>query len=129
MKTKVMALAVLAVLGTTACASAAGRTSMNQPAPKSNAPVQVTVRNNNEHAVDVYAMVNGTYKQMLKVPPMETRNMNLPPEANTSNGVRLKVNALGSGQTYSTQAILVTPGQGIDLTVGSAVKASSWAVD
>ncbi|MEJ2677887.1 MAG: hypothetical protein P8174_02300 [Gemmatimonadota bacterium] len=129
MRTKMVALAALAVLGTTACASAGGQAAMRGPAPKSNAPVQLTVRNDNEHAVDVFAMVKGTYEQMLRVPPMETRNMSLPPKANMENGVRLKVTAVGSGETYSTNAILLNPGQGIDLTVASSVNASSWAVD
>jgi hypothetical protein len=126
MKTKVMALAVLAVLGTTACASAAGQTAMNEPVPQSKVPVQVRVRNNKDDNVDVYAMVNGTYKHIMTVPAMETRQAQVNA---TARGVRLLVDPVGSNDAFLTNTILVNAGQGIDLTVASSLQRSSWAVD
>ncbi|HKJ92339.1 MAG TPA: hypothetical protein VJ957_04180 [Longimicrobiales bacterium] len=128
MRSTMMVLAAMAMVGTTACASA-GRTAMQQPGPKSNAAVPLTVRNDNGHDVNVYAMVNGTYRQVMEVPAMETRKLDLPRAADTANGLQLKVETEGSDQTYSTNAILVAPGDGIDLTVAKSVTKSSWAVD
>lgn len=127
MRTKAMALALLAVVGTTACASAAGRTAMNSPAPKSKAMVQVRVRNNKDDTVDVYALVNGTYKHLMTVPAMETRQA--PVDAGTASGVRLLVDPVGSNNAYFTSAILAKPGQGIDVTVATSLQQSSWAID
>lgn len=127
MKTKAMALAVLAVLGTAAYASATTPKAMNQLSPKPNTQVQVRVRNNKDDDVNVYALVDGTYKHIMKVPAMETRKVEVNTDA--AAGLRLLVDPEGSNNAYFTNTILVKPGQGIDLTVATALQRSSWAVD
>ncbi|MEJ2678599.1 MAG: hypothetical protein P8174_05915 [Gemmatimonadota bacterium] len=129
MRATAMALAALAVLGTTACTPAMGATAMNQPTPRAAkvVPVKVTVRNNKDDAVNVYALVNGTYKHIMTVPAMETFNMNV--QANTAVGLRLLVDPVGSTNAFFTNKILVEQGQGIDITVAKSLQQSTWAVD
>lgn len=129
MKTNMVALAVVAVLGTTACASAGGQVAMNTPEPHSNTPVQVKVRNNNEDNVNVYALVDGTYRRVAAVPAMETREVELPAGANVAHGVRLLVDPVGSSNAFFTNRIIVSPGQMIDLRVANTLRGSTWSVD
>lgn len=129
MRATAMALAALAVLGTTACTPAMAPNAMNQPTPRvaKVVPVKVTVRNNKDDAVNVYALVNGTYKHIMTVPAMETFNANV--QANTAVGMRLLVDPVGSTNAFFTSNILIEPGQGIDITVATSLQQSSWAVD
>jgi NH3-dependent NAD+ synthetase len=129
MRATAMALAAVAMLATTACTPAMGPTAMNQPTPRPAKAVQVkvTVRNNKDDAVNVYALVNGTYKHIMTVPAMETFNTNV--QANTAVGLRLLVDPVGSNNAFFTNRILVGPGQGIDITVATSLQQSSWAVD
>lgn len=129
MKSMTMALAVIAALGTTACASTGGQAALQPAVANPDAPVQVNVRNNNEKNVDVYALVGGNYQHVVTVPAEETRKVNLPMAANLVDGVRLLVAQRGTSSAFFTDHIAVQPGQTITVLVSNSLGSSSWAVD
>jgi len=137
LKPKLMALALVAALGTTACASAVGQAEPNAPSPKQAPKASQTARaskvalhvtNNNFNDVDVYALVGGMYQRLTMVPGMDTANVQLPRDADLAQGVRLLVDPIGASSAYMTDEIVVTPGDEIHLTVASPLDLTNWSV-
>lgn len=139
LKPKLMGLAMVAVLGTTACATA-GQAGPNAPSPnqapkstqastQSQRPrVAVAVTNNNLNDVDVYALENGIYQHLAMVPSMDSVRVKLPSYAELTGGVRLLVSPIGGQYAFFTGEILVNPGDAIRLTVANPIDLTNWFV-
>ncbi len=118
------ALLVLALL----LAACVGRAPRSQPAPQEQ-PVTVLMLNRNWATVNVYAVRDGSWSRLGMVTTNASAQARLPSWAVTGAGsVRLKVEAIGSRETYVTDPILVAAGQQITLTVQPALRMTSWAV-
>jgi hypothetical protein len=143
LKPKLMALATVALLGTTACASATGAAAPKAPSPN-QAPktsqasqaskpsqrrnVAVNVTNNNFNDVDVYALEGGIYQRLAMVPSMDSVSVKLPGDAQITGGVRLLVDPIGGQSAFFTGEILVSPGDAIRLTVANPIDLTNWFV-
>ncbi len=115
---------VVALLLLTACV---GRAPEGRPAGEE--PVTVVTVNGNWATVNVYAVRDGSWSRLGTVATNEQSRSRLPGWAVTGAGtVRLKVEAIGSRETYVTDPILVAGGQRITLYVQPALGMTSWAV-
>jgi hypothetical protein len=139
LKPKFMGLALVALLGTTACATA-GQAGPAAPSPnqapkaaqtsnvQQNKNVAVDVTNNNFNDVDVYALEGGIYQRLAFVPSMDSVRVKLPTSAQLTGGVRLLVSPIGGQYAYFTGEILVSPGDAIRLTVTNPLDLTNWFV-
>ncbi|MEJ2677889.1 MAG: hypothetical protein P8174_02310 [Gemmatimonadota bacterium] len=139
LKPKLMGLAMVALLGTTACATG-GQAAPQEPSPNQapkasqtsktsqNANVAVSVTNNNLNDVDVYALEGGMYQRLAMVPSMDSVRVKLPEEAQMTGGVRLLVDPIGDPYSFFTGEILVSPGDNIRLTVANPLGLTNWFV-
>ncbi|MEJ2678598.1 MAG: hypothetical protein P8174_05910 [Gemmatimonadota bacterium] len=123
-----MALAVLALLGTMACASAGGRTGTAGPVPGEK-PIALTVKNQNFADVDVYAFLGDTVERLTTVRSMNTVQVELPGNATIDGNVQLRVDPIGGLNSFTTDPITVNPGETIHLTVAQSLPMSNWTVD
>ncbi|MEJ2678597.1 MAG: hypothetical protein P8174_05905 [Gemmatimonadota bacterium] len=139
LKPKLLGMALVALLGTTACATA-NQAGPGAPSPK-QAPkaaqtsnvqqkknVAVDVTNNNFNDVDVYALEGGVYQRLAFVPSMDSVRVKLPTSAQLTGGVRLLVSPIGGQYAYFTGEILVSPGDAIRLTVSNPLDLTNWFV-
>ncbi len=130
-KPRMLLLAVIAVLGTTACASAAGQagsSEQSRPVPRAK-PVLLTVTNQNFADVDVYAFIGDTPERLTMVRSMNTVRIPLPLNATVNGNVQLVVDPIGGFNNFTTDPITVNPGETIKLTVAPALTMSNWVVD
>ncbi len=108
-------------------AACVGRAPVGQPAPEE--PVSVVMVNRNWATVNVYAVRDGSWSRLGMVTTNRSERARLPEWAVTGAGmVRLKVEAIGSRESYLTDPILVAAGQQITLYVQPALRMTSWAV-
>ncbi len=115
------------VLLATALGACAGRAPQGQPAPVE--PVSVLMVNRNWATVNVYAVRDGSWSRLAMVSTNRSERARLPEWAVTGGGtVRLRVDAVGSRESYLTDPILVAAGQQITLYVQPALRMTSWAV-
>ncbi|MEJ2217754.1 MAG: hypothetical protein P8099_14185 [Gemmatimonadota bacterium] len=127
-----LVLAVLAVVGATACASARGQAGPAGPSPnrtRQQKPVLLTVTNQNFADVDVYAYVGDTRERLTMVRSMNTVRLPLPVNAIIDGNVQLVVDPIGGLNPFTTDPIVVNPGETIRLTVAQALPMSNWTVD
>lgn len=127
-----LVLAVLTVLGATACASAGGQVGTAGPSPDrapQQQPVLLTVTNQNFADVDVYAYVGDTPERLTMVRSMNTVRLALPVDAIVDGNVQLMVDPIGGLSNFTTDPIVVNPGETIRLTVAPALPMSNWTVD
>lgn len=139
LKPKLMGLALVALLGTTACATA-GQAGPQTPSPNQGPKatktaqtsrqnnVDVSVTNNNLNDVDVYALEGGLYQRLAMVPSMDSVRVKLPTAAQITGGVRLLVAPIGGQYSFFTGDILVSPGDNIRLTVANPLGLTNWFV-
>lgn len=131
-KPRLLALAVLAVLGTTACASAGSQAKAGTPNPDQapqEKPVLLSVNNQNFADVDVFAIVGQTPERLTMVRSMNTVQVALPLDATADGNVQLLVDPIGGFNNFTTEPITVNPGQTVRLTVAPALTMSNWTVD
>lgn len=127
-----MALAVLAVLGTTACASAGGRTGMagsNANAVPRQKPISLTISNQNFADMDVYVFVGDTPERLTTVRSLNTVRVTLPVNVAVHGDVQLLLDPIGGFNSFTTDPIVVNPGETIHLTVEQPLPMSNWTVD
>ncbi len=138
LKPKLMGLAMVALLGTTACATA-GQAAPGTPSPNEAPTAQaskvarrpqiaVEVTNNNFNDVNVYALEGGMYQRLAMVPSMDSVNVKLPSYADMTGGVRLLVSPIGGSYSFFTGQILVSPGDSIRLNVANPIGLTNWFV-
>mgnify|MGYP001187639441 FL=1 len=121
-------LAVLVLLTLGACAPVAGGES-GFPAPAASEDVHIRIQNNNWADVAVYVIRHGMRSRIGTVSSMSQEVFAVPrglvpPGAD----VQLLVDPIGSRITYTTEPILVSPGQTIDMNVENNLRLTNWAV-
>jgi len=105
----------------------AGRAPAGQPAPQE--AVKVVILNRNWATVNVFAVRDGSWARLGMIEMNGQERAQLPDWAVTGSGmVQLKVQAIGSRETYVTEPILASAGQEITLYVQPALRMTSWAV-
>lgn len=122
-----MRSAFVVVVLASALGACAGRAPQGQPAPLE--PVSVVMVNRNWATVNIYAVRDGSWSRLGMVTTNRSERARLPGWALTGAGtVRLKVEAVGSRESFLSEPILVAAGQQITLYVQPALRMTSWAV-
>jgi hypothetical protein len=118
----------LAALGALLSAvSGCGLFSSRDPSP-ARSEVSVEVENHNWSDITVYLMAGGLPQRLGMVAALRTASFVFPSQRlNTGSGVRLRALPV-AGQAYTTETILVQPGQAIFWTLESDLDASSLTV-
>lgn len=99
----------------------------SQPAPQP--PVTIVMENRNWATVNVFAVRDGSWARLGLIPTNGRESAVLPHWAMSGTGfVQLKVEAVGSRESYLTDPIMVTWGQQLVLYVQPAMRMTSWAV-
>ena len=116
----------LLVLPLAGCASRHGTTETTAPTP--NTPVDLEVENHNWSDVVIY-LVRGTQRQRLgMVNALSSTVFTFPYRRLGSSGdARLSAHAIGGGG-YTSESVLVQPGQTLKWTIESDLSRSSLAV-
>lgn len=125
-------LAMAAVLGMSACATAAGSAGNDTAALKAAAmkkQISLRVTNDNFADVDVYAYVQGTTERLTFVRSMNTEQVVVPGNALIDGQVQLVINPVGGLSSFTTDPIVVNPGETIKLTVAAALPMTNWTID
>ena len=110
-----------------ALSACAGRAPAGQPAPPE--PVSVLIENRNWATVNVFAVRDGSWSRLGVIQTNGKERARLPSWALSGTGlVRLKVETIGTRETYITDPILAASGQEITLYVQPALRMTSWMV-
>ena len=118
----VLALAVLAS-STPGC----GALSSKNPSP-AESEVSVEVENHNWSDITIYLMAGGLPQRLGMVTALRTATLVFPSHRlNTGSGVRLRALPV-AGKSYTTETILVLPGQTITWTLENDLDHSSLTV-
>jgi hypothetical protein len=121
-------LAGVAVLLTaTGCGLFSSRTSSSSPSPARN-EISVAVESHNWSDITVYLMAGGLPQRLGMVNALSRATFDFPSQRlNTSAGVRLRALPV-AGRAFTTETILVLPGQVITWTLENRLDASSFSV-
>lgn len=94
-----------------------------------NGETVVRVKNHNWSDITVYAVRLGMRFRLGMVTSMSEQTFAVPSSLlNGQSDFRILADPIGSSHTYLTDAILVSPGQMIDLTLENNINLSSYAV-
>lgn len=123
---KTTRLAVMvAVVGAAACATRAARSSGiagGEPAPV------ITVRNDNWLDVAVY-LVRGTSRLRIgTVSSTTSRTFRIPLEGIGTTPLQVLADPIGENRQYVTDPVVLSPGQRLEVKVGSPLSFSSFAI-
>ena len=110
------------MIGTGACAT---HHASAAPAPER---VAVTVKNSNWMDMDVFAVRGGTRARVGSVTGLTTATFRVPANFAPDGVLQLMVDPVGSDGAYVTDKIVVAPGQRVELTIGSVLRMSTFAV-
>jgi hypothetical protein len=122
-----LVIAIAAAIGVGACSSAGSGPSVG-PTPAEESTT-VEVRNYNWSDMVVYAVHGGMRHRLGMVTSMTTQELTLPRWlVQPGREVRLATDPIGSTATFTTEPILVAPGQRIEFTVQNHLSISSYAV-
>ena len=110
------------MIGTGACATHHGS---GAPAPER---VAVTVKNTNWMDMDVFAVRGGTRARVGSVTGLTTATLHVPTSFAPDGILQFMVDPIGSDGAYVTEKISVSPGQRIELTIGTVLRMSTYAV-
>lgn len=88
----------------------------------------VTVRNDNWLDADVYATYLGSNFRLGFVRGLTTATLPLPRDFIHLGTVQLRVDPVGTESTYTSDQIVISPGQRIELTVNTVLSMSNYAV-
>jgi hypothetical protein len=122
----VKVLATALVLLITACGSRS-RHPDSRPAIL-HADVSVEVENHNWSDITVYLVTSGLPQRLGMVTAQGNANFAFPSQRlNTASNVRLRALPV-AGEAYTTEPILVQPGQAIMWTLENDLDTSSWSV-
>jgi hypothetical protein len=121
-------LAGVAVLLTaTGCGLFSSRTSSSSPSRARN-EISVAVESHNWSDITVYLMAGGLPQRLGMVNALSRATFDFPSQRlNTSAGVRLRALPV-AGRAFTTETILVLPGQVITWTLENRLDASSFSV-
>lgn len=90
--------------------------------------VTVTVKNTNWMDMDVFAVRGGTRSRVGSVTGLTTATLHVPTDFAPDGILQFMVDPVGSDGTYVTEKISVSPGQRIELTIGTVLRMSTYAV-
>jgi hypothetical protein len=120
-----LATALLAV-GLNACASGKGQAGVDSP---SYNPARLVVQNNNWLDVAVYVVTGGTRTRLGTVRSNSTEQFRIPDAlVMGTSALIVQADPIGSTMAYTSDAITVYPGARVELSVGSNLKFSTYAV-
>ena len=117
--------ATIAGVATAACSSSQSRPRTWIADPRR---IPVTVRNDNWLDADVYVFRFGSRFRIGVAPGLETTVLRLPQNLIHDGTVRLLIDPVGSPATYTSDQIVVGPGQRIEFTVRANITMSDYAV-
>jgi hypothetical protein len=123
----VRALGLTVFVGTAAAACSSKEVRPNTRLPQSEGNL-VTIRNNHWLDARVYVFRFGARYAVGIAPGLQTSTMRVPRNLMLDHTVRLQIDPIGSNTSYTSDQILVSPGQRIELTVHSRISMSSFAV-
>jgi hypothetical protein len=109
-----------------------GLLSSRDPPPSSHAPVRgevlVEIESHNWNDITVYLVAGGLPQRLGMVSALGSATFDFPPQRlNTSAGVRLRALPV-AGHPFTSETILVLPGQVITWTLENNLDASSFSV-
>jgi len=90
--------------------------------------VAVTVKNSNWMDMDVFAVRGGTRARVGSVTGLTTATFRVPANFAPDGILQFMVDPIGSDATYVTDKIVVSPGQRVELTIGTVLRMSTFAV-
>ena len=125
MATKPFAWVAIAAIAV-AIACAPNRTSTRLPLADDGSPI-VTVRNDNLLDVAVYLVRGATRFRLGTVRSTSSETFRLTHDGLVSP-VRIMANPIGENRRYVTDAVVLSPGQRLEVTVGSPIWISSFAI-
>jgi hypothetical protein len=117
-------LASVAALGL-GCAIGTGAA----PARLDSGPVEVRVENRSWSDAAIYLMSNGLVQRIGLATAAGTTTLWVPARLlSPSSDIRILSAPIGSNRSHATDALLVRPGQLIELTLDNGLGLSSWGV-
>jgi hypothetical protein len=120
-----LALATLSL--SLACASNRGRSAGELGAIE--VATTLTVRNDNWLDVAVYLVRGASRFRIGTVTGTGSQIFRLPPDATSAgNPIRVMADPIGATRGYVTEPIVLSPGQRLEVRVGSPISVSSFAV-
>ncbi|MBI4500531.1 MAG: hypothetical protein HY700_05160 [Gemmatimonadetes bacterium] len=126
-------VAVAAAISGTACGRTTHEsrdTSVTTEADvSSRAPVTMEVTNSHKQDVDVFVTDGDTRWRMGTVATGQTLTFTVPSSAvRTGNGLHVLVHPIGGGRDFSSDRIIVSAGDEVQLTVAPAIAQTSYSV-
>jgi hypothetical protein len=111
------------------CGACAGKNASPEGADSTGDAAELVVENNKWLDVNVYALRSGTRVRLGTVTSLQTERFRLPSWVMTgSSDLRLVIDPVGSGQSHTTQPILVSPGARIIFKVADYLPLSAYSV-
>ncbi|HEU0014869.1 MAG TPA: hypothetical protein VFQ45_14375 [Longimicrobium sp.] len=97
--------------------------------PEPRPPAVVRVSNQNWQDVNVFIVQSGIRQRLGMVSAMGTAEYTVPQRFNAAaNAIRLLVDPVGGNRTFLSHAVLVQPGQAVELRVHSQIGLSNIAI-
>ena len=118
--------AVLVVGATMACAR--NRTSDELALSGGEGVPTVTVRNDNWLDVNVYVVHGPSRFRIGTVSTSTSRTFRLPREGGGASPLQILADPIGENRQYITDPVVLTPGQWLEVKVGSPLSLSSFAI-
>lgn len=120
-------LTVLLLGLVSACAPAAGTPAPRGPAPE--AATTVTVTNENQRDMVMYAVRSGMRFRLGTVPSLDVRTFTIPSTAiPAAGGVRLMADPVGTAAPHTSEAIPVDHGVAIEFRIKKRIADSYYAI-
>jgi hypothetical protein len=110
-------------MGAGACATNHGSGAAQPPER-----VTVTVKNTNWMDMNVFAVRGTTRSRVGSVTGLTTATLHVPTNLAPDGILQFMVDPIGSDGAYVTERISVSPGQRIELTIGTVLRMSTYAV-
>jgi hypothetical protein len=112
-----------------ACASAGGPKQMDQDGYRDAGRAEIIVQNSNWLDMNVYAVRGGSRMRLGTVTSMGRERFRLPRYmVEGIGGLQLVADPIGSRDVYSSQPIMISPGQRIEWKLENNLALSSFAV-
>ena len=121
-RSSIFATLAALVMGAGACATNHGS---GAPQPER---VAITVKNTNWMDMDVFAVRGDTRTRVGSVNGLTTATFRVPANFAPDGVLQFLVDPIGSDTPYLTDKITVSPGQRVELTIGSVLRMSNFAV-
>ena len=98
------------------------------PSARVDRPVLITVRNDNWLDVNVYRVRSGAQFRLGTVSALGVSTFVVREGLAGADGLRLRIDPVGSSSVFTTDPILVAPGQHVELNVADRLSMSTFSV-